>query len=66
MPSLPLADLTVGQILKQLPGSIAILNVYLIDTCCGEQRRLADAARDANASLDELLADLDRLEETHA
>ena len=61
-----LADLTVGQIIEKLPGSIAILNLYLIDTCCGEHRSLAQAAADAHASLDELLADLDRLEEVHA
>ena len=61
-----LADLTVGQIIQKLPGSIAILNLYLIDTCCGEHRSLAQAAKDANAPLDELLTDLNRLEEAHA
>jgi iron-sulfur cluster repair protein YtfE (RIC family) len=58
-----LADLTVGQIMQKYPGAIAILNHYLIDTCCGEHRSLALAASDANASLDELLTDLNRLEE---
>ena len=62
----PLAELTVGQIMQTLPGSIAILNLYLIDTCCGEHRSLAQAAADANASLEEILADLNRLEEAHA
>jgi iron-sulfur cluster repair protein YtfE (RIC family) len=61
-----LADLTVGQIIQKLPGSIAILNLYLIDTCCGEHRSLAQAAADANASLEEILTDLNRLEEAHA
>lgn len=66
MQAVPLADLTVGQILAKLPGSIAILNHYLIDTCCGENLPLAKAAADANASLDAILADLNRLEEAHA
>ncbi|GEM_PF-2649659 len=59
----PLAALTVGQIMQKLPGSIAILNHYLIDTCCGEHRSLAQAAVEANASLDAMLTDLNRLEE---
>ena len=66
MQAVSLADLTVGQILAKLPGSIAILNLYLIDTCCGENLTLAKAAADANASLDAILADLNRLEEAHA
>ena len=66
METISLADLTVGQIIQKLPGAIAILNLYLIDTCCGEHRSLAQAATDANASLSEILADLDRLEEAHA
>ncbi|MNK65703.1 iron-sulfur cluster repair di-iron protein [compost metagenome] len=61
-----LAEMTVGQIIQKLPGAIAILNLYLIDTCCGEHQSLALAAKDANASLDAILADLDRLEEAHA
>ena len=66
METVPLAELTVGQIIQKLPGAIAILNLYLIDTCCGEHRSLALAAQDANASLDAILADLERLEEAHA
>lgn len=66
MTTKPLTDMTVGQIIQQLPGSIAILNLYLIDTCCGENLSLDQAAKDANASLDELLADLNRLEEANA
>lgn len=65
MPTASLADLTVGQILQNFPGSIAVLNHYLIDTCCGEHRSLREAAGDANASLEALLVDLDRLEENH-
>lgn len=57
----PLAEQTLHEILNGLPGSIDVFNAHLLDTCCGEHRSLALACKDANANLDEILADLAKL-----
>lgn len=60
-----LAELSVKEIIAQIPGSIDLLNRYLFDTCCGEHLSLSEGAKVANAPLDAVLADLAQLQGGH-
>ncbi|HEY9899198.1 MAG TPA: DUF542 domain-containing protein [Pantanalinema sp.] len=61
MTTKPLAELTLHEIMKQNPRAIGVLNAHLLDTCCGEHRTLAQNAKEANASLEAVVAELEKL-----
>lgn len=61
MTTKPYAEQTLHEILTALPQSIDLFNQHLLDTCCGEHRTLMDAAREANADLETLVAGLAKL-----
>ncbi len=48
-------EMTINQVLKLYPKSIAILNKFNIDTCCGGTRTLEQAVKEDKADLDSLL-----------
>ena len=50
------AQLSVNTIISRFPESLAAFNALGVDTCCGGASSLADAARDAGISLDDLVA----------
>lgn len=54
-------DLTgsVNDLLRDHPSSIVALNALGIDTCCGGDLSLPDAARHAGVSFDRLVGDID-------
>lgn len=62
MTAKPLEELSVKEIIEQIPGSIDILNRYLFDTCCGERLSLIEGAKVANAPLEAVMADLQKLQ----
>lgn len=57
------ATTTVNDLLRRHPGSIAVLNRFGVDTCCGASLPLEAAALNAGVPLEELLAALEALEE---
>lgn len=48
-------EMTVNQVLKLYPKSVATLNKFNIDTCCGGAKTLGQAAKDDKADLEILL-----------
>lgn len=48
-------EMTINQVLKLYPKSIAILNKFNIDTCCGGTRTIEQAVKEDKAELDSLL-----------
>jgi regulator of cell morphogenesis and NO signaling len=53
-----LATTTVHDLLRRHPATMAIFSRFGVDTCCGGGLPLAEAARHAGVSPDELLAAL--------
>lgn len=51
-----------GDLALMRPDTIPVLERHGIDYCCGGNRPLADAARQANTDLDALLAELETIE----
>ena len=49
-------DLTINELLLQYPTAVTVLNAYGIDTCCGGDDSIAEAAACNGIDLDELLA----------
>ena len=56
-----LFDLTgsVNDLLRDHPSSIVALNALGIDTCCGGDLPLPEAARHAGVSFDKLVSDIE-------
>ena len=52
------ASLTVNELIAREPGTIDVFNRFGIDTCCGSQVSITEAARRDGVDLDRLLADL--------
>jgi regulator of cell morphogenesis and NO signaling len=52
------ASLTVNEVLRSHPRTVAVFNALAIDACCGGERSLARAAQEDDVSLDALLAAL--------
>ena len=54
------AELTVNQLIRNVPSTVQIFNDFGIDACCGGAVRIAEAAQrdgaDVNALLSALLA----------
>ena len=48
--------LSVNEIIRRYPASLAVLNAAGIDTCCGGAESLAVAARNSGADLERLVA----------
>jgi regulator of cell morphogenesis and NO signaling len=57
---LPISELTVNQTITLHPATVSVFSRYGIDSCCGGNMRVVDAAVrhqiDPDALLDELLA----------
>ncbi|HAS17027.1 MAG TPA: hypothetical protein DCR39_03860 [Nitrospiraceae bacterium] len=53
-------DMTINQVLKLYPSSIAVLNKFNLDACCGGNRTLEQAAKEDKAVLEELLSTLNK------
>ena len=51
---------SVNELLDRRPASVAVLNAFGVDTCCGGALTLEEAALDANVPPRELLAALER------
>jgi iron-sulfur cluster repair protein YtfE (RIC family) len=49
-------DLTINEVLLKSPSAVSVLNAYGIDTCCGGDDSIAEAAACNGIDLDELLA----------
>lgn len=58
-----LADFTLGEIAVRLPGATALFRAANLDYCCGGQDRLKDAAAAASLDLDEIVANLGKLQQ---
>jgi regulator of cell morphogenesis and NO signaling len=52
---------TVNDVLDQFPETISILNLLGIDTCCGGNLTLSDAAADIGENVDAVIAELIRV-----
>jgi regulator of cell morphogenesis and NO signaling len=55
-----LAELTLNEIVKANPATLAVFTKYGMDTCCGGALPLRDAAARHNIALEQLLNDLDQ------
>lgn len=53
-------DMTINQVLKLYPSSIAVLNKFNLDSCCGGNRTLEQASKEDRAVLEELLSSLNK------
>ena len=53
-------DATVNDIIAQHPASIAVLNQFGVDSCCGGGETLRAAAQHSGVDLDALIAELQR------
>ena len=51
-------DWSVDETLARHPATATVFNAFGVDTCCGGGASLADAARDADVPLDDLLGAL--------
>ena len=51
---------SVNELLRRVPRSVAVLNAFGVDTCCGGALTLEEAAIEANVPPTELLIALDR------
>jgi iron-sulfur cluster repair protein YtfE (RIC family) len=52
-------SMTVNDVIARHIGSIAVFNSLGVDACCGGDKPLRDAAKDAGLPLQDLLAALD-------
>ena len=53
-------EMTVNQVLKLYPKSSGVFTKFNIDSCCGGNRSLEQAANEDKASLEEFLAALNK------
>jgi iron-sulfur cluster repair protein YtfE (RIC family) len=51
---------SVNDLLRDCPSALIALDAYGIDSCCGGDLSLSDAAREAGVSLEHLLVDIGR------
>jgi regulator of cell morphogenesis and NO signaling len=57
-------ELTVGQIASRSPVALRVLERHHVDFCCGGARPLVDAAKAAGTSAQEILAEIEREEQS--
>lgn len=50
---------SINELLRRRPESVAILNAYGVDTCCGGASSIVDAAREEGIDLQAMLADIE-------
>ena len=53
------SGMTVNEVLREFPATLAVLNRYGVDTCCGGGAALPVAAAAAGISLEEFVAALE-------
>ncbi|HET9983786.1 MAG TPA: DUF542 domain-containing protein [Longimicrobiales bacterium] len=53
-------ELTVNEVIRQWPATVAVFNLFGIDACCGGAVPVREAARRDGADPDELLDELGR------
>lgn len=51
-------EMTVNQVLKLYPKSVGVFSKFNIDSCCGGNRSLEQAAREDKVVLEDLLTAL--------
>jgi len=49
------ASLSINEIIRRVPASIAVLNEYGIDTCCGGEISLAESAKEIGVAPEDIL-----------
>jgi iron-sulfur cluster repair protein YtfE (RIC family) len=49
------ASLSINEIIRRVPASIAALNAYGIDTCCGGELSLTESAKEIGVAPDDIL-----------
>ena len=47
--------MTINDVIKDYPSTLAVFNTFGIDSCCGGARTLEQAAREGGIDLDALL-----------
>ena len=55
------ADMTVGDVIQQIPQAILILSVAGLDACCGAALPIGEAARRHGLDEETLLAEINAL-----
>ena len=53
-------EMTVNQVLKLYPKSVGVFSKFNIDSCCGGNRSLDQAAREDKAVLEDMMKALDQ------
>jgi len=61
-PTVPTADLAIGQIAVALPGATAVFRRLKLDFCCGGQISLRQAVQDKQLDIDAVLRELGSLQ----
>jgi len=56
-----LSDKTVGEIAASMPDAIRVFEAWKIDYCCGGRTPIAEACANAGKSVDDFVAELERL-----
>ena len=56
-------NLTLNEVVRRYPAALGVFNVRGLDTCCGGDLPIAEAARRHGLGLSELLADLEQVSE---
>ena len=51
----PNASLSINEIIRRIPSSIAALTAYGIDTCCGGEISLTERAKEIGVAPEEIL-----------
>lgn len=59
--TVPVAALSVNEVIRQYPDSVAVFNRFQIDACCGGAASVVDAAIRDGADVEALLAELQRV-----
>ena len=49
------ASLAINEIIRRVPASIAVLNSYGIDTCCGGEISLTESAKEIGVAPEDIL-----------
>lgn len=61
MKVMDVAAMSVNEVIRRYPASIALFNRYGIDACCGGAAPVMEAAERDGADVDALLAELEKL-----
>jgi iron-sulfur cluster repair protein YtfE (RIC family) len=48
-------SLSINEIIRRIPASVAVLNAYGIDTCCGGEISLAESSKEIGVAPENIL-----------